>query len=833
MPFHVSARTLERLDWPQLCARLADHARTPGGRARCAPGAEGSPAAAGEAPFAGNADEARQRLAETAEAHAVLRASGPAPLAGLEPMEGLLHRLGRGGILGARELGQLASALGTLHAVRHYLLQRAEAAPRLAGLAADIVEHRDLETEIAFSFDAEGEIRDEASPVLAEARAAVRQLGSELQRRLAALLHAPEVAPHLSDTFVTTRNDRFVLPVRADARGHVRGIVHDASGSGATVFVEPEAAVGLNNRLKGAELEVQRETLRILRTLSSQAAEAAPDVLRGLGALERIDLAFARAELALELGAVEPEVGEEGVYRLPQLRHPLLAGDTVVPNDVALGEGVQALVLSGPNAGGKTVLMKAVALAGLSVRAGLFVTAAPGARVDLAETVLADIGDEQDLRESQSTFSAHVENLARILEAASPRALVVLDEIGQGTDPGEGAALAQAVLEALADRGARVVATTHFNLLKELADVDDRFANASFEFDPETHAPSYRLRAGKAGVSSALAVAARMGIPGAVLERADALLSGEDRRLDQLLGELAASRAALEQERHDAERLRAESEAARDDYRQRLERLQARRDQAYQRMRADLERAFRDAHAQVAAVIRDLQRGGGARDAARARERLQALAQQSDEVAREVGVADPAGAGSPEPPVDWDAARPGDPVRLRGGGEAALVSLPDARGRVTVQAGAARLELPAERLAAARPGARGEARPRPSGPRDASRPAPGEGGATGADRHGPDAATAPDAEAAAPLHPVGRRCDLRGLRVASALDALARALDGAAAEGESCLVVVHGLGTGALRDAVRRELGASPYVSRFGPARAEDGGDGVTLVRLG
>jgi len=714
-------------------------------------------------------------------------------------------------VLSVQELQDVATTLSTFHAVRSFFSQRSEETPRLALLAESILELRELESDIISSFDAEGELRDAASPVLAEARASVRQLSSEVQRRIASFLQDPEIAPSLSDEFVTLRNERYVLPVRVDARGRVRGIVHDVSSSGGTLFIEPEAVVEMGNRLKRATLEVQHETLRILRELSGRAAAALPEIEANLAALEHLDLAFARGALSRETQSTEPEVRSEGVFRLPQIRHPLLPPERVVANDVRLDGSTHVLVLSGPNAGGKTVLMKAVALAALCVRAGLHVATAPGARVDLVDGLLADIGDEQDLLESLSTFSAHVANLARILAEASPRTLVVLDEVGQGTDPSEGAALAQAILERLADAGARVVATTHFNLLKEMAGVDERFLNASFEFDPETLAPTYRMRVGVAGVSSAMAVAARMGVDPSVLERANTLLDREDRRLDRLLTELSASRVALETEQREARRLSVESEATRAEYRGKLEQLQARRDTLYRGMRQDLDRAFKDAHAQVAAVIRDLQHAGSARDAAHARERLQALAEHAQQAATSAGVTPPD--AETLDPLDWRHARPGDEVRVRGGGRGVLVALPDRHGRAVVQVGSARLQLPAAQLGSLAA-------------------ASGASPLTARVREKRDQLPAPPAREDAVLHAIGFRLDLRGLRVEEAVSRLDEALDHAAARGESALVVIHGLGTGALRDTIRRHLAASPYVQRFAAAAQEDGGDGVTLVRL-
>ncbi len=788
-----------------MLERLHEHARTPSGRARCAASDEGS--VAGDL-FETEPEEARARLFETSEARTLLDGPGPPPLGGIPELAPVLRLLGKQGVLTAHALQDLASALSAFHAVRHFFSRRAAEAPRLAAVADSLVELRELESEIEASFDAEGEVRDAVSPALAEARAGARQLAAEVQRRMASFLQDPEIAPSLSDAFVTLRSDRHVLPVRADARGRVRGIVHDESSSGSTLFIEPEAVIETSNRLKRAELTVQRETLRILRELSARAAAALPAIEANLDALQHLDLAFARGALSREMQATEPEVGEEGIFRLPQLRHPLLPAENVVENDVRLDGTTRVLVLSGPNAGGKTVLMKAVALAALFVRAGLHVAAGPGARVDLVDALLADIGDEQDLRESLSTFSAHVANLARIVAEASMRTLVVLDEVGQGTDPSEGAALAQALLERLADAGARVVATTHFNLLKEMAGVDARFLNASFEFDPETLAPTYRMRVGVAGVSSAMAVAARMGIDPGVLGRANALLDREDRQLDRLLTELSASRVSLEAEQREAQRLRAESEATRAEYRERLEQLQARRDALHREMRQDLDRAFRDAHAQVAAVIRDLQRGGGAREAAHARERLHALATQAQESA--AATLGPPPEEEPLDAIDWRRAHAGDAVRVRGGGGGVLLALPDRHGRALVQVGGARLQIPAAQLGAAAAARATSARRPQTAP-----PLP--------------MTTADDCL----LHAIGPRLDLRGLRADEALARVDEALDRAAVRGESALVLVHGFGTGALREAIRRHLAASPYVQGFAAAAQEDGGEGVTLVRLG
>jgi DNA mismatch repair protein MutS2 len=802
MPFQVAAETLARIDWHDLVARLEACARTPGGRAR-----------AGGPLFEAEPAGMRERLAETSEARALLDLGSDPPLDGVRDLDGPLLRLAKGGALAAPELLEVASTLGALRATARFLAAAAETAPRLAALGSAIADHGRVESAITASLEPDGTVRDAASPVLAAARREARDLAAETQARIEQSLRDPTIAAALSDSFFTLRGERYVLPVRSDSRARVPGIVHDASASGTTLFIEPQALVELNNRLKQAELSIRRETERVLRALSDDVAEIRAELLAGLDALDAVDFAFARGRLSRELDGVAPEVREEGVIELHQLRHPLLGADAV-PNDLVLGRGFTVLVISGPNAGGKTVAMKSLALALLLARAGLHVPAEPGARVDAFAALLADIGDAQDLREHLSTFSAHVANLSGIVRSADARTLVALDEVGVGTDPSEGAALAQAVLEVLADAGARVVATTHYNLLKEMAEVDARFANASVEFDPETLAPTYRLRLGAAGSSSALAVAARMGMPTAVLERADSLLEREDRRLDRMLAELTASRAALERERDEAGRLRAESEAARDEYRVKLERLHERRDKLMGELRADLDRSFKDAHAQVAAVIRSLQQGGTARDAAHARDRLLALQERAKETARDA--AGPGGAAAEAADdaeelalgrVDWSRVRPGDRVFAKGGRAATVLALPDRRGRVRVQIGTARLEMPADQLGAA------------PEPRDGPKPRK-------------ERAAHVRFELAAADAPASSRLDLRGLRVDDALARVDRALDDAAAKGAARVTVIHGVGGGALRGAVREHLARSPYVLRFEDAEPNEGGDGVTIAVL-
>jgi len=807
MPFAVALSTLESLEWARLMTALAGRCRTSQASRQVSSGE-------GQGLFEADEVGVRTRLLETSEARSLLDRDALPELGGCSDLEECLSRAGKGGLLEPVELLDVRTTLKVILGVVRFFESRRESLPALSTLAEPLEPRPELVARLVRCLDESGEVRDEASATLAAARRDQSRLAGELQSRIERELRSPDLSPHLSDAYYTVRSGRFVLPVRADARGHVRGIVHDASRSGTTVFVEPEAMVEANNRHREAELTVERETLRVLRELSAAVAAVAAGIRSDLAALGRIDLAFARAALAREMDAHPPRVGREGVLDLPGLRHPLIPPSQCVANDLSVGATFSVLILSGPNAGGKTVAMKAMAMAALMVRAGLHVPAEPSARVDLFDCVMAEIGDHQNLAESLSTFSAAMANLAQVLRTASTHTLVCLDEIGVGTDPAEGSSIAQAALEALADSGARVVTTTHYNLLKEMAELDARFANASVEFDPETFAPTYRVRIGSPGSSSATTVAARMGIPARVLERATSLLDREDRRLDRMLSELSASRALLESEQKSAAAMRIESEEVREEYRTKLARLQERRDLLFGEMRGELDIAFREAHGSVARIIAELQRDPTSRRAAEARRELEVLREQTDDAQEERGIEPGRTPLTPRSaalvPIDWPRARLGDPVRTAQGALGSLLSLPDRRGRVRVQTAGAKLTLPREQLGC------GER-------------------ATGEDGQRADAVPTPAArrEPAVPLRQGGGvEIDLRGLHVEEALERLDACLDEAAVDGRDALRVIHGIGTGALRRAVREHLPRSAYVVECLEAARDEGGAGATRAVL-
>lgn len=800
MGFCCETHTQERLEWPRLLEHLAAQAATGRGAAACREGR-----------FAPDAVAIRERLAETSEARALLDAGEPPPFGGIGDLRSVLGGIERGRAPEAGELLAVLDCARGARRIRRFLQERCERAPGLAALAESMAELRPLEERLERAIGPDAEVRDAASRALAGARREARRIEGEIERRMAGLLRDPQVVPHLQDNYSTFRDGRPVLPIRAEARRQVPGILHDVSSSGTTVFIEPEGVVEPGNRLRMARTEERREVERVLRQLGEAVAADSLELEAQGETLVLLDCAVARGRLSQRLDAAPPEVADGAPVGLLGLRHPLLALegglalDEVVPNDLVLPERARGLIISGPNAGGKTVLAKALGLAALSVRAGLHVACAPGSRLPPFEAVFADIGDDQDLRAGLSSFSGRMVHLARILREADARTLVIVDEVGEGTEPGEGAALAQATLEALVERGATVVATTHFNRLKELGGSDERFANASAEFDRETLLPTYRVHMGFPGSSGAAWVAERMGLGADVVERARALLDRDDRRLEALTTSLSELRQQLEAERRIAAEVREQTERARAEYEARLAKLRTAREEALRSMKAELEVAYRSAREEIAGVVRELQRGVGhpGRAANRARARLERARSETDAVERVH--ADPAAESPPAEAIDWSRAEPGARLRVEGVRDAAvLVEPPDRRGLLVVRVGGARMTVAQSRV-------RGLESP----------PAP----KLSASRARVDVVRGESDDA-----PV-LECDLRGLRVDEALDRAQGHLDRALGTGRA-VRFIHGHGTGALRSAVRAWLRDLPYVHEFAPGAESEGGNGVTIATL-
>lgn len=790
-------------------------------------------------PLYDSLDAARARHEEVGEARALRDLTEPLPFFGgdwgVRNIDEALQRSAKSGALDPQSLRDVAQTLAAGARVRRHLVDHRTQAPRLLGRAALISDLDDVSGQILDAFeDGQGTVRlrDRASPALGGLRRNAQRIREELERKLERLLDGTHIAPHLQDRFFTQREERYVVPIRVDARSQVRGIVHGTSQSGQTVFVEPEDLVDLNNRLKLAELEVAEEERRILAELSRLVEEALPSIHTNLDVLAELDLIDAKARLSIDMRATAPELQSldepAAALDLRRARHPLmilaeaakveprpLTGPTappavgrgpIVPNDLVLDVG-ETLVVSGPNAGGKTVALKLSGLIVLMARAGLHVPAQEGSRVPWFSTVLSDIGDDQSIERDLSTFSAHILALTSFLAGAARGTLVLLDEVAAGTDPAEGAALAQAILEALADRGATTIVTTHYDRLKALPTSDNRFMNASVGFDLERLAPTYELHLGVPGASGAIRVAGRLGVDRGICARATELAGAGQASLEQLLLDLeverkriAAERAATEVERVEAERKHAEAEARATQAKVRLE--QARRgahDEAVEtlrRARAELDR--------TATVLR---RSGGQVTAAN----VQEAKRQIDAAARTVHEQKPEPEAPPGRAATAAELKAGVEVWVRKlGGRATVLGAPKGK-QVAVQAGPLKLNVAVDELTIVQGG---------GAPKSAR------------SKRGHNAFEVP-APPRAVVRAGHNTLDVRGERVDAAVGLAEKFLDDALRTGQDAVFVIHGHGTGALRESLRTHLTNFPGVTQVRPATVEEGGDGTTVIVLG
>jgi DNA mismatch repair protein MutS2 len=791
-------RTLTELGWTEVLEALAARCRLPAGRRDAL-----------ARPFLPTAADAREELQRVEEARRLSESGAALPLGGVGDVDAHLDRASKGGVLEPLALRECAGLVRASARTRDALEDRAAEVPRLWALAEPLSPSDALADRIERAIEPGGTVSDRASPELAAARERARGLHRALKVQVESLLADPEMLPHLRDTYFTIRNERYVLPVLASARSAVPGIVHNASQSGQTLFVEPQPMVELGNELSIANSVAAEEEQRILRELTAALGRGAGALVRDLAVLGRLDALEAAARLASDLDAHPPEVvAPSAGFELLSLRHPILAlqGKKVVASHVRLEAPAHALIVSGPNGGGKTVAITAVGLCALMVRAGLPVPAARGSRLPFYLEVKAAVDERGDLARDLSTFTAHLTAVKEMLAGAVPGSLVLVDEIAADTDPREGSALGAAVLEALVERGAAVLVTTHLDELKALALTDPRYANARVGFDAERLRPTYQVHLGTPGSSSAIEVAARVGLPASVVERARAALTGQGGALGEALRALDDERALLAAERQAAEQARARTLAAEQRARAAEEAARRAEREAAARLGAAVAGEIEAARAEVADLLASLQAKPSvkaATEAAATLETWKAQVSQASTAAKaraEVG---------PEI-LEGVPLAPGQRVRIVSlGHEGEVVEV--SGDEVLVRAGAIKVRRPASDLLPLRGPARDP------GPFPRSR--------------GERMTAAEEARAAPPRSPE-RRLDVRGLRVDDLLREVDRFLDVLYAAGEAECVVLHGHGTGALKQALREHLGASPYVGGFRRGADHEGGDAVTVVTL-
>ena len=793
----MDQRSIAILEFPQVRQRLADKTSFPPSR-RLADALQPD----GDAVVVGRA------LDETDQARALISERPGVGIGAAHDIGPSIERAARGGRLDPAQFLELADTLDAIARLQTSLAD--DRRPLLHALARELHPLPAIRSTLARSFDPTGELLDTASPRLGGLRSAVRVAYDRLRRRLEALVGS-ELGGALQDPIITLRNGRYVVPVKSEARSRVKGIVHDASGSGATLFIEPLVAVELGNAWREAQLAEQEEVGRILDELSALIAANAEPLRDSLSALARFDFWAAKAQLAADLDGTRAETATRPEVILLGARHPGLAG-RVVPIDIRLGDGYTALVVTGPNTGGKTVTLRTLGLLALMHQAGLHVPADAGSRLPIFRDVFADIGDEQSIAQSLSTFSGHLRSITRIVEAAGPGTLVLLDELGAGTDPTEGSALAQALLDHFIRAGALVAATTHYAELKAYAHTTGGARNASVEFDLETLSPTYRLTIGLPGGSQAFEIAERLGLSPEIVADARSRLSENQRAFEETLARIRET----EGETSDAlERARAAEARATDALRtadEERHRARRERDEAVRAARQEAEKLVDTIRDEVKATRLALER-----ETVTAPSLDAAVARAEAQLARLPGEDAPV-EEAPPAPRSWQL---GERARSRSGGwEGRITALERGGKRATLESGGMRISVAVDELdPAGGAGPDDEADPDRTIGRNArlSRSPSGDGiGAMQLER----------------ARSVASSLDLRGARVDEALDALDRYLDDAALAGLEKAVIIHGHGTGALRDAVRSRAASHPLVKKTRPGERGEGGDGATIVEL-
>lgn len=746
----------------------------------------------------GDFDTVERELKLTAEAETLFYKTGRSPVDDFPDMRHCLERMHAALFLSTGELLGIASCLKAARITKDILAKEVGEESYLYNLAGLLITHRSAEEEINRCIINEDEIFDGASPALARIRRAMRLANEKVREKLNSMIRSTAYQKYLQEPIITIRNGRFVIPVKQEYRQQVPGLIHDQSSSGATLFIEPSAVVELGNEYKKLLAEEADEIERILTELTAMLAPYADEIREDLNIMGQIDLVFAKAKLSRELNAVMPKLNRNNYVRIVRGRHPLIPADRVVPIDIWIGRDYRSLIITGPNTGGKTVTLKIVGLFALMVQSGIFVPANEGSEFPVFEHIYADIGDEQSIEQSLSTFSSHMKNIVGILDNADENSLVLLDELGAGTDPIEGAALAMSILEELNDRHCICVSTTHYSEIKAFAMTHEGMENASMEFDIDRLCPTYRLYIGIPGKSNAFEISSRLGLPNSIIDKAKGFLKGEDVRFEDIISSAQSQHRIAEEERKMAEEARAELEKLRADAereRRKLDedrnRLQAKAKEDAKRIVADTKREMEKLIVEIRS-IKDIDRSAADRVIQAARDTLRATetaVNEKEAIKKE---------DNTKPPKT---VRAGDTVNIVTlDQKATVLSAPDSKGEVMVQAGVMKLNVKLKDI-------------RLIEEKKAAAPTSGKFG-LGAGKQ------------------VGLELDVRGMLVDEANIMVDRYLDDAYNAGLSEVNIIHGKGTGALRAGVQAFLKRHPLVKGYRMGSYGEGDAGVTVVTL-
>lgn len=786
-------KSLNILELPTVLEMLAAEAVTDGGREACfklRPSADRL--------------EVKNRLAETSAAKEMMVVRGSPSLSGIKDIRPSLSRADLGGTLNTIELLNIARVLQCARLVKGYTSDDKLGKSCIDHLFAALHANRFLEEKITGSIVGEDEIADSASSELANIRRKIRAAGARVRDCLQKIISSPSYAKVLQEPIITMRSDRFVVPVKAECKGAIPGLVHDISASGATLFIEPMAAVKANNELRELAAKEKAEIERILSELSADCAAHAEDIASDYSYLITLDGIFARAKLSYKLNGIEPELREKGVV-LRRARHPLLPKDKAVPISLELGEDFDTLIITGPNTGGKTVTLKTIGLLNVMAQCGLHIPADDGSGVPVYRYVLADIGDEQSIEQNLSTFSAHMTNIVHILGECDADSLLLFDELGAGTDPTEGAALAIAVIEHARKLGADVAATTHYAELKVYATNENGIQNASCEFDVETLSPTYRLLVGVPGKSNAFAISERLGLSKDIIDDAKARIGVQNASFEATIEKLEQTRALLERDRSEtAKKLREAEESAKKAAFLRAE-LSVRLEKADEKARRDAERIISDARrtaedtfAELDEMRRKMNEDEQAQEVNRARSELRRKLNESQSKVK---------AKQPEKPAEDKKSarevRAGDTVEIKSMGVKAEVVDVNPDGSLNLRAGIMNVKLKPDDVYLI------------------------EGHAAKQKKQ-----SVTLAGSTAPRAAVSPEIDLRGMESIEAVNAAEQYIDSAVMGKLKTVTIIHGKGTGALRAAVQQMLKRNKAVKSYRLGRFGEGESGVTIVEL-
>lgn len=785
----MKGKVLQTLEFHKIIHKLGTHAET----------SLGSNLAAELMPSS-DLTEVKRRLQATSEAVHVERLKGNAPFGGIRDIGPSLHRARIGGMLNPTELLNIATTIFGGRRLKRFLLSLHEEypIPLMFDMAELLTEQKALEDQINNCIDENAVVVDSASAALAKIRSELRTSEARVRERLESMIRNTSIQKMLQDSLVTIRGDRFVIPVKQEYRSHFGGMIHDQSASGATLFIEPEAIVMLNNKIRELKLKEEAEVEKILRILTATVADLTEELVSDLGVLTQFDFIFAKAGLARELKATMPMMNDRGFIKIRKGRHPLIAKEIVVPLDLELGNNYTSIIVTGPNTGGKTVSLKTVGLLTLMAMSGMFVPAEEESQLCVFDGIYADIGDEQSIEQNLSTFSSHMTNIISILRDMTPKSLVLFDELGAGTDPAEGSALAISLLEYIHRMGCRMIATTHYSELKAYAFERDGIINASMEFDIATLSPTYRLLLGVPGRSNAFAIAERLGLPKTIIDQARGQVGEDDLRVESMIASLEENRLTAEAERNSAEELKREAMELRKELDAQKTKFEEQRDKLMQKAEQDASAAVAKARHEAEEIIAELRQlakeeAGNVKEhkLIDAKRRLDLATPQLREKRARANTNRPA------------SIEVGDEVRVVHLGQKGHVVEMNSDAEVLVQLGIMKVKVAKTDLELVTSAAQQRKATVPAASVKRSR-----------DEN------------------IRTELDMRGMNVEEGLVEVDRFLDESIMANLGQVYLIHGKGTGVLRAGIQDYLRRHKFVKAFRLGAYNEGGAGVTVVEL-